>query len=165
MTGTLVVEGQRNREVEVASKLQGTTLVVYWYLLANQRRYVGPREVARAIGFRSPSTAVFHLEKLNEMRVVTNDGSGAYRVSRVVKVGILRSFWFVSRFAFPKALAYAVLSTLAVLVSCMMLLLYATGWFPLAVLPGLLAALILWYEAITVWQLRPRTVKEGDREN
>lgn len=159
MVNNMQVEGYQNLRIEVASKLHGSTLLVYWYLIAKHRTDVGPREVARAIGFQSPSTALFHLEKLIDLHLVQTDGTGKYHVSKVMKVGIMHSFWSLSHFLVPKSLIYATLTTILVVLSSIFLLFHSPSWMWVALLPGVVAAIIFWYEVIIVWQLRPRFVK------
>ncbi len=60
--------------------LGGTSLRVYLFLLY-KRKPVGVRELQRALGFRSPSTARHHLERLVELGLAekTSDGYTARR--------------------------------------------------------------------------------------
>ena len=46
-------------EDEILNKLTGNTLLVYWYLLKKGRNSSGVREVQRALGFSSPSSASY----------------------------------------------------------------------------------------------------------
>jgi DNA-binding transcriptional ArsR family regulator len=143
-------------ERKVLTELRGNTLLVYWYLLRKRQNPAGVREVQRALGFSSSSTASYHLEKLTELGLVAKDSFGNYKVSQVAKVGIMRAFLFVGGFAFPKHLLYAIITSLLIL--CFILLFVSTLSLilMLALLPGIMAAGIFWYEAVTVWRHRPR---------
>lgn len=62
-------------ERDPISILAGTSLKVYLYLLS-KNDYVGVREVQRALGFKSPSTARHHLERLSELGLVRKSSRG-----------------------------------------------------------------------------------------
>src|SRR3972149_2997568 len=99
-------------EVDLAfleSALKGKTLIVYWYLLQQSTHTVGVRELQRALGFSSPSIALHHLEKLQDLGLVGRTGTGEYVLEGEVKVGILRFFTRMGRFLVPRYLFYSVL--------------------------------------------------------
>jgi len=91
------------------SALKGKTLLVYWYLLHQPAHAVGVREVQRALGFSSPSIAVHHLEKLQDLGLIRKKGTGEYVLEGKVKVGILRFFTRMGRFLVPRYLFYSIL--------------------------------------------------------
>ncbi len=70
------------------SELKGKTLLVYWYLIQQPTHTVGIREVQRALGFSSPSIAVHHLEKLQDLGLATKKGTGEYVLEEEAKIGI-----------------------------------------------------------------------------
>ena len=80
--------------------LGGTSLRVYLYLLT-RRGPVGVREVQRALGFRSPSTARHHLERLVSLGLASRDDRG-YRARR--PTGILSGYILVAGRLVPKML-------------------------------------------------------------
>jgi len=101
-------------EENVASRLKGNTLRVYWYLLKSPQGSVGVRRTQRELGFSSPALAVYHLDKLVELELVEKE-LGEYRLLRKVDVGILRHFIKLGTFVFPRYMLYAMLfSTLLV---------------------------------------------------
>ena len=83
-------------------ELGGTALQVYLYMLLRGDR-VGIREVQRALGFRSPSTARHHLERLVALglAVKTRDGYIAVRP----REGLLTLYTFYSGKAIPRTVA------------------------------------------------------------
>jgi len=141
----------------VESALKGKTLLVYWYLLRSPSSGVGVREVQRSLGFSSPSVAAHHLEKLLSLGLVEKSMTGEYFLAQEVKVGILRFFTRMGRFLVPRYLFYSVwFST--------MLTVYLTLYWPLhsgsihnivAIIFGLAACLILWYETLRLWREKP----------
>ena len=61
-------------------EISGSTLRVYWYLL-KKRENCGVREIQRALGFSSSSSAHYHLEKLVDKGLLTRDRYGGYSVN------------------------------------------------------------------------------------
>ena len=55
--------------------LAGTSLKVYLYVLTRSG-YVGVRELQRAMGFKSPSTARHHLDRLTELGLLERSSRG-----------------------------------------------------------------------------------------
>jgi predicted DNA-binding transcriptional regulator len=146
------------REFDLAvleSALKGKTLIVYWYLLQQPTHTVGVREVQRALGFSSPSIAVHHLEKLQDLGLIRKKGTGEYVLEEEVKVGILRFFTRMGRFLVPRYLFYSVLfSTMltAYLTLCVLGRIYPSFY---AVMFGLIASIIFWVETFRSWRARP----------
>jgi len=137
------------------SALKGKTLLVYWYLLQQPTHTVGVREVQRALGFSSPSIAVHHLEKLQDLGLTQKKGTGEYVLEEEVKIGILRFFTRMGRFLVPRYLFYSVLfSTMltAYLILCIVSQLVPSFY---TVMFGLIAAIILWVETFRLWRAKP----------
>ena len=145
-------DSQPDKEV-IESKLRGNTLRVYWHLLNNAQNTVGPREVQRELGFSSPALADYHLKKLVTLGLVETR-VGEYQLVKEVDVGILKQFIKLGAFILPRYILYATLFTT-------LLLFYATqlrtiNFYSLyALILGILATAILWYETIRAWQQKP----------
>ncbi len=149
-------------EERMLSELRGNTLLVYWYLLKKGRGSSGVREIQRAMGFSSPSSASYQLEKLSDLGIVCKDQSGDYQVSRVVKVGAISAFIFFGGYAFPKHLVYASATSIMILIF-ITLFIHALSFIMVAALmPGILAAAIFWYETLKVWRHKP-SIDKGVR--
>lgn len=132
-------------------EISGNTLLVYFYLLKN-RQGCGVREIQRALGFSSSSTAHYHLEKLADKGVLTKDSYGNYKINEVMKVGLINPFFIILGFVFPKQFIYATVTTL---MSALFLALFwntLTLTVILALTPGIAASGIFWYEAIKLWR-------------
>lgn len=142
-------------EERVLSELKGKTLLVYWYLLKKGRGSCGVREVQKALGFSSPSSAFYQLEKLRQLGLVVKNRSGNYQVSRVVKTDVMSAFIFFGGCAFPKYLFYALATSLMILLFIGLFSHVLSLIMVAALLPGALAAAIFWYETLKVWHLRP----------
>jgi predicted DNA-binding transcriptional regulator len=146
------------REYDLAfleSELKGKTLLVYWYLLERSTRSVGVREVQRALKFSSPSIAVHHLQKLQDLGLVEKRGTGEYVLVEEVKVGILRLFTRMGRFMVPRYLFYSVLFTSMLATYLILASIGQTTPSFYVVTFGLLASLIFWVETVRLWRARP----------
>lgn len=137
------------------SELKGKTLLVYWYLLQQSTHTVGVREVQRALSFSSPSIAVHHLQKLQDLGLVEKKGTGEYVLEGEVKVGILRFFTRLGRFLVPRYLFYSVLFTTMLtvyLILCMVGEIMPSFY---TVSFGGIGLLIFWVETFRLWRARP----------
>jgi len=147
--------GDKKEQVEIS----GNTLLVYFYLL-RKRQGCGVREIQRALGFSSSSSAHYHLEKLTCRGILTKDSYGNYKINENAKVGLINRFFFIHGFVFPKQLIYATATT----TMCLFFVLFfrdsLTLTVILALLPGVVASGILWYDAAKLWLSLPSFKKE-----
>lgn len=97
------------------SEIHGTTLRVYWYLFKSSDP-VGVRETQRALSMSSPSTALYHLEKLRELGVADKNEIGEYVLKEQVQVGTLKMFLKIGRVILPRFLFYAVFLTTSLII-------------------------------------------------
>lgn len=137
------------------SELKGKTLLVYWYLMQQPTHTVGVREVQRALGFSSPSIAVHHLEKLQDLGLIEKRGTGEYVLEEEVKVGILRFFMHMGRFLVPRYLFYSVL--FSTMLSAYFVLCFYSQIVPsfYALAFGFVGVVIFWVETFRLWRARP----------
>jgi len=145
--------------------LAGSTLRMYWSLLSRRNTPIGLRTMQRELGFSSPSSAVYQLEKLMKLGLVSKDEMGDYVVRRVVKVGFLRDFLFLGKYALPKNVVYGVL-TLLINITCFALLVLMQVQILvvcLAVMPGLVSASLFWQDAAKTLEYRDKLI--GRRNN
>jgi len=139
----------------IESQLKGKTLLVYWLMLKSQSSPVGVREIQRELGFSSPSVAAHHLDKLLSLGLIEKTMRGEYFLTREVKVGVLRFFTRLGRYLIPRYLFYSVwFSTM--LVVYLVLYGHSGGIHNLvAIIFGVAACLILWFETIRLWTEKP----------
>ena len=139
----------------IESQLKGKTLLVYWYLLRSPSSRVGVREIQRSLGFSSPSVAAHHLEKLLSLGLVEKSMTGEYFLVQEVKVGLLRFFTRLGRFLVPRYLFYSIwVSTMFIIY----LVLYGPSFCIhnlAAIIFGLVACFILWFETFRLWREKP----------
>jgi len=134
------------------SQIHGTTLRVYWYLFRNPRP-VGVRETQRALSMSSPSTALYHLEKLRELGVTDKDEVGQYFLKDQVQVGTLKMFMKIGQVILPRYLFYAIFLTTALLVYVAQTI--QTGTLdPAAIVFAAAGAGVCWYESARMWKER-----------
>lgn len=149
------MSGEELDLAKIESELKGKTLLVYWYILKSAKSTVGVREVQRRLGFSSPSVAAYHLDKLLSLGLVEKTRAGEYYLKREVKVGILHFFVRLGRFMLPRYVFYSIWLTTMLL---LYLIFYGhTGSVHniVAIIFGLSASLILWFETVRIWRERP----------
>ena len=137
------------------SALKGKTLLVYWYVLQQPTHAVGVREVQRALNFSSPSIAVHHLEKLQDLGLIGKKGTGEYFLEGEVKVGILKFFTRMGRFLVPRYLFYSVLFSTMLTAYLTLCTLYQITPSFYAMVFGLIAIIIFWVETFRLWRAKP----------
>jgi DNA-binding transcriptional ArsR family regulator len=145
---------ERRTKGMVDAELKGNTLRVYVYAL--KKRRVGVREVQRALLMSNPSLAQYHLNKLRELGLVSED-NGEYEVVGEVKVDVMRDFLRLGSLIVPRFIFYAVIFTvfaayLTFAGSPYYTLVPVLAWFT-AVLAA--AAAAFWYEAARAWRSVP----------
>ena len=138
----------------VDAELKGNTLRVYIYAL--KKRKVGVREVQRALLMSNPSLAQYHLNKLRELGLVS-ENNGEYEVVGEVKVDVMRDFLRLGTLIVPRFIFYAAIFTvfagyLAFLGYPYFDLVPVLEWFSAALA---VAAAVFWYEAIRAWRSAP----------
>ena len=94
------------------SGLEGVTLKVYLYVV-KKKGLAGPRDVMRGVGLSSPSVAYRHLQKLENMGLLTKNESGNYIVTEKVPV---RGYVWIGRTLVPNPLVYSMVF-LAILIT------------------------------------------------
>lgn len=143
----------RGNDDLMEAELRGRTLLVYLYILRSRKSSVGVREVQRALGFSSPSVAAYHLNKLRELGLIESV-RGDYKLTRLVKVGVLRRFVTIGGLVLPRLLFYAVLVT-SMFVTYLIQYPLLTRQNVAAVVLGIVPTIILWYETLKLWREKP----------
>jgi hypothetical protein len=106
------------------------------------------------LNFSSPTLALYHLDKLRDLGLVSRD-SGGYKLIKEVKVDVLKQFMKLpGQFFVPRFSLYAVLFT--VLTIYYALNLVAIDFFAFfGLFFGGLGSAIFWFEAVKTWRQRP----------
>lgn len=140
----------------VDAELKGNTLRVYVYAI--KKRKVGVREVQRALLMSNPSLAQYHLNKLKDLGLVS-ENNGEYEVVSEVNVSVMKDFLRVGTLIVPRLVFYAVIfSVFAAYLSLQGVQYFQyvplTQWFSAVVI---LAAGAFWFEAVRAWRSAPTT--------
>lgn len=146
---------EQSDENAIESELRGNTLRVYWYMLS-QNESAGVREIQRAMGMSSPSVASHHLSKLVSMEIVEKLPDNSYKVSQVVKVGVLKNFInFRGRFL-PRYVFVAIFFSAYTLAYLALTLIAQPGVYDrfIAIAIGVIGALFAWVESVRLWKLK-----------
>lgn len=140
---------------QIESQLKGKTLLVYWHMLKTPTSKIGVREIQRTLGFSSPSVASHHLEKLVSFGLVDKTMTGEYFVTQEIKVGLLKFFTRLGKFLIPRYLFYSVWFTTMLAVYLVLNIHTGSVHNVVAIIFGLLACFILWFETIRLWTEKP----------
>ena len=140
-------------EEKIESVLKGNTLRVYWFLLRSSNGVVGARETQRALKFSSPALAVYHLDKLDELGLAEKT-NGEYRLVKAVNVGVLKQFVRFGALMLPRHFLYATMFT-TLLIFYLTQFSGVTFYSTFALVLGLLATVIMWYETFRAWRQKP----------
>ena len=131
---------------DVEDVLRGLTLKVYRYVLKNNKE-TGIREVQRALKLSSPTLAVYHLEKLEQVGLIKKGVTG-YIVDRVY----LRNLVRLRRLLVPRYFFYALFFTLAVVVELLFLRpVVFSREYAFAFIVTCAAAVSYVYETVKAW--------------
>jgi hypothetical protein len=95
-----------------SSGLEGVTLKVYLHVV-KKKGLAGPRDVMRGVGLSSPSVAYRHLQKLENMGLLTKNELGNYTAKEKVAI---RGYMWIGRTLVPNPLVYS-LAFLGILIT------------------------------------------------
>ena len=141
------------KKLPLEDQLKGKTLQVYMYMV-KKKEPVGVREVQRDLGFSSPSVANYHIEKLVELALVSQDEYGRYYVVQKVQPGVLQAFVNIGGLAVPRLSFFAAFFTTMLIAYVVLNLsdlnVYAIGF-------AIAGAVAFWFETIRIWIKRPIT--------
>jgi hypothetical protein len=137
----------------VESVLKGNTLRVYWFMLRSSNGVVGARETQRSLKFSSPALAVYHLDKLTELGLAEKT-NGEYHLVKAVNVGVLKQFVRFGAFMLPRHFLYATMFT-TLMIFYLTQLNHIDFYSTFALVLGLLATGIMWFETVTAWKQKP----------
>jgi predicted DNA-binding transcriptional regulator len=142
-----------NKKLPIADQLKGKTLQIYMYMV-KKKEPVGVREVQRDLGFSSPSVANYHIDKLVELALVSQDEYGRYYVVQKVQVGVLQAFVNIGGLAVPRLSFFAAFFTTMLIAYITLNLndlnVYAIGF-------AVAGSAAFWFETVRVWIKRPIT--------
>ena len=149
----------RSGHEKESDEISKNALLIYFYL-PKKRQSCGVREIQRAFGFSSSSSAHYHLEKLVNKGILTKDSYGNYKIKKNTKVELINRFLVIQGFLFPKQLIYAAVTTIMCLSFVAFFWNSLTLTIVLALLPGIVASGIFWYDTAKMWSSLPSLEKD-----
>ena len=145
------------------SGLEGVTLNVYLYVVKNGS--AGPREVMRGVNLSSPSVAYRHLQKLENMGLVTKNEMGNYVATKKVSI---HGYVWIGRRLLPNPLIYAAIFFVALVIELVVFAVHVSfetdqfkTFFLLLTIVTVAAMLLFLIEA---WRMK-RKIRINKQEN
>ncbi len=134
--------------------LKGRTMSVYALLLTNEG--LGVREVQRKLGFSTPSLALHHLTKLQELELIDKNVHGEYFIKKHVKAGSLSLFVRLGKHLLPRFLfLLTFLSFMLIVYSLFFLSWPITGNDLMFIMLCVITIGVVLYESVKIWNLSP----------
>jgi hypothetical protein len=98
---------------------------------------------------------VHHLEKLQDLGLITKKATGEYVLKGEVKVGILKFFTRMGRFLVPRYLFYTIL--FVTMLTAYLALCFFGNFVPsfYAIMFGLIGTIIFLVETFRLWRAKP----------
>jgi predicted DNA-binding transcriptional regulator len=150
---TLSKDIDAEKKLVAESQLKGNTLRTYIYVVTHKKS--GVREVQRELHFSSSSLAQYHLAKLVDLGLLTENG-GEYFLADQIRVDVLKDFLKFGTFIVPRFVFYAVFFTI---ISAFFGFIVVDGPFSelnvLFVVLLCVASGLFWYEALRAWLRGP----------
>ena len=116
----------------------------------------GIREAQRTLGFKSPSLAQYHLDKLVSLGLATKDpNTGDYILAKEVKIEALESFFKVGSYIVPRFVLYSVMLTILFGYFAFSTSLALTSTSVWTFVFAIIALVITWYETLRAWKRTP----------
>lgn len=146
-------EFDAEKKVIAESQLKGNTLRTYIYVVTHRKS--GVREVQRELHFSSSSLAQYHLSKLVDLGLLTENG-GEYFLADEIKVDVLKDFLKFGTLIVPRFIFYAVFfTTITSFLGFVALRATFSGITAFFTAMLILASVLFWYEAIRAWSRGP----------
>lgn len=140
---------------EIKQVVKGTTLKVYLLLARSKSTDFGVREIQRQLNFSSVSLASYHLNRLEELDLVTKTPQNRYKVNKVLPIGQYEDFFVLKGRYLPKEAFFLAFFSFATFFSVIFLLLQF--WGPMLSLLfsiAVIASLSSWYRFVKYWKIK-----------
>jgi hypothetical protein len=139
-------------------------MLIYVYIQSRSGNSVRLRDIQQAMSFSSPSSALFHLQKLESAGLVQKDHVGDYRIKTRVRVSLIRNFLVVKGTLIPRHLVYASATTAVSILYLVLLREFLFSQIALvALLLNVASAVAFWYESWQDWKTRPKFSQGSER--
>ena len=141
-------------EDDVSDALKGKTLAVYYFLLSSDKP-IAARDLQRRMHISSPSLALYHLKKLEDLGLVEQKPDEGFVTTKFVKVGVLNFFVGKGRLLLPRYAFYSVFATSFLVATLVLFGLDFTPTFVLLLVLLMFVVIVFWFETLSVWRSRP----------
>ncbi len=92
----------------MAKRIYGKTLDVYLCILTAEDG-IGVREIWRSLNLSSPSLAQYHVNKLQDLKLIETDFEGKYIINDQESIEALKSFMMLRGMLIPRLTIYSAL--------------------------------------------------------
>lgn len=92
----------------MAKRIYGKTLDVYLCILTAEDG-IGVREIWRSLNLSSPSLAQYHVNKLQDLKLIETDFGGKYIINDGESIEALKSFMMLRGMLIPRLTIYSAL--------------------------------------------------------
>ena len=131
--------------------------LVYVFVASRGNNHPTLKQVQNAMRFSSPSSALFHLKKLEEAGIIGRDQYGNYQVKKSMDSPYVSRYVCLGPSIVPKRLLYAlVVTSLAWAFSLALSQFVLDELALIALAPNLFSAAVFWFEAWQDWKVKPR---------
>ena len=146
---------------EPSETLEGKTLQIYWFLLTHPQGIAGIREIQKELGYTSPSTVAYQINKLITSGIVSkNEKTDKYYVNEEVKSGILGFYIRIGYRMIPRLTFYLMIFIIGLLIYLTLAVMRGddfitdpANWlFLFFLIFGSIAFII---ESYIIWRLKP----------
>ena len=139
-------------------------MLIYVYIKSRHGDSVRLRDIQLAMKFSSPSSALFHLQKLESTGLVLKDPLGDYRIKTRVRVNLIRNFLLIRGAFIPRQVFYASLTSMGSILYLVLLWNFLSSTIALAAVTlNAGSALAFWYESWQDWKARPKFSQHLER--
>ena len=143
---------------EISEELmQGKTLRIYWFLLEHPS--TGIREIDRQLAFNSPSTVLYHVNKLFDAGLIKKTAQDKYYVAEPINRGIFSLYLKIGSRMIPRIIFYLSFLIMTCILYLFIVLtrspsiIYFEDFFTILVL--LLCISFFSFEAFCIWKMKP----------
>lgn len=130
-------------------EIKGNTLKIYLYLLKNGISEL--RDIQRGIGLSSASLVSYHLGKLLEAKLITQNEYGRYSIVKNSSEKVLDGYSKIGKTIIPQLFFFTLLFTILVPFFSYGAL-FATGFTPYLIAVAIAMILVLWFETLKLWR-------------
>jgi DNA-binding transcriptional ArsR family regulator len=136
--------------MSISREIRGNTLKVYLYLLKHGSSEL--RDIQRGVGLSSPSLASYHLGKLAEAGLATQNEYGVYSVVRDSSDKVLEGYAKIGFAVVPQLFFFALVFTILIAFFSYAAIYMSSGFIQWLIVISVIMVVVFWYETIRLWR-------------